>query len=79
MTTPRPPKKDRVVTVRVPEADYQAVKNIAKKRGMTMPAWLRAVFHVAAEGETPEGWPPEMPENEVRAAGGGRKPNESEE
>lgn len=70
----RPPAKDHVVSARVPDDVYQAAEAKAKARGSTLGKVLRAFLHLFASDETPPGWPPDLPEQEVRAAKRPRKP-----
>ncbi len=63
----RPPAKDRKVNVRVSEDVYQAASTKAGARGLTISKIIRSFLVLFANDETPPGWPPELPEQEVRA------------
>jgi len=64
----RPPPKDKKVNTRVPQDVYEAAEAKAKKRGSTLSKMIRAFLVLFANDETPEGWPPEVTEHEIRAA-----------
>lgn len=64
----RPAAKDHVVTTRVSDDVYQAAEAKAEARGSTLGRVIRAFLVLFANDETPPGWPPELPELEVRAA-----------
>lgn len=64
----RPPAKDRVASVRVPPDVYEAAEAKAKERGSTVAKIIRSFLTLFAADETPPGWPPDMPDEEVRAA-----------
>lgn len=63
----RPPAKDHVVNTRVPDEVYELAAAKAEARGSTISRVMRAFLHLWAHDETPPGWPPELPELEVRA------------
>jgi antitoxin component of RelBE/YafQ-DinJ toxin-antitoxin module len=63
----RPPAKDKVVSVRVPDEIFDAATAKAKERGLSISKVVRSFLFLFAHDETPPGWPPELPEQEVRA------------
>lgn len=64
----RPPPKDKVVSTRVPPEVYDAAARKAEARGSTISKILRAFMFLFSQDETPPGWPPEIAEQEIRAA-----------
>lgn len=75
----RPSARDKVITFRVSEEDFQAGQEKAERRGSTVGKIMRALFWMWAhdEGVPPdEGWPPELQGEDVRAEKRprGRKP-----
>ncbi len=63
----RPPAKDHKLNVRVDDELYQLAEAKAKARGSTISKMVRAFLTLWAHDETPPGWPPELPEQEIRA------------
>jgi len=63
----RPPAKDHKLNVRVDPEIYAAAEAKAKARGSTVSKIVRAFLVLFAHDETPPGWPPELPEIEIRA------------
>jgi hypothetical protein len=65
---PRPPAKDRVASTRIPPEVYDAAARKAAERGSTISKILRAFLFLFSQDETPPGWPPEIADQEIRAA-----------
>jgi len=63
----RPSAKDKVVSARVPDDVYDAAAAKAEARGLSISKVVRAFLFLFAHDETPPGWPPELPEQEIRA------------
>lgn len=60
-------KKDRQVSIRVTDHDYEAAEAKARARGSTISKVLRAFLFLWIHDETPPGYPPDVPQVNDRA------------
>ena len=62
---PRPPKRDKPVTARVPDEVFKEANERAKKEGRTLSAIIRSFLMMFGQGEWPS--PPVLPDENTRA------------
>lgn len=64
-TDPRPPKRDKTVSARVPDDAFNEAKARAEREGRSLSAIVRAFLMMFGQGEWPS--PPVLPDETTRA------------
>lgn len=65
MPQPRPPKRDKTVSARVPDEIFDEANQRAQKEGRSLSAIIRSFLMMFGQGEWPS--PPVLPDETTRA------------